>query len=121
MNLYRLVRAGLTDAERREFFDGHGLASDYGAVLFLLALEQGCPNSAPGFHEALASEPADLNAVVRTLNDSDTDASGLREWLEAEHNPFLGASGYLQKWSSRISRYSFRLRRDDMAEYTTPI
>jgi KAP family P-loop domain len=119
INVYRLVKAGLSPIEYRKFIE-NGM---YREVLFLLAVDSGMSAAAPAVFRALArlrTEPQD-NASVSDLleqavNLADrpptaaevSDGERLRAWLSSENTtPFLNDVNRLSAWASRIARYSF--------------
>jgi hypothetical protein len=131
VNVYRLIKAGLTAAEQRGFHAVDGQVPPYQSVLFLLAVDTGFPELAKEFFEALrfiepnfafpgSGERAAklLDLVEERLGQADgAFTSAGRPWArlalwakpnsvpEPRFNPTLLA---LADWETRITRYSFR-------------
>ena len=121
VNLYRLIKAGLTPAEHNAFVrrDENGFG-DFQAVLFLLAVDTGLPRVSRAVFDVLRAlrlkqETASIEDFVKMLDNQDlvgmSDWDTLRGWL-------VGRQEILQKdqdavrrlvtWASRVSRYSFQ-------------
>jgi hypothetical protein len=121
VNLYRLIKAGLTAAELAGFQDAEGGGRSYRAVLFLLALVTGLPTASKAFFEAAVDPdaPEELDALVhRAFGRGKTgeEVERLLNWIGKTKDPKSPAAGSLKDlsrskladWVDRISRYSFR-------------
>jgi hypothetical protein len=125
VNVYRLIKAGLSEQEDRRFLVKGLSLSDYQVVLFLLAIDTGLPHIAQDFFDALRSAP-DRNASLRTLidsflgepvsMDSTKERFRLKQWLlpedaaheEARKLRLPDDVNALAAWERRVLRYSFR-------------
>jgi len=130
VNVYRLIKAGLTPAEQRAFLGGERVAAPYRVVLFLLTVDAGLPEIADAFFAALRSVDPELGggtgegaATLLGLVESRVEALGalgdgrpwarLHAWLRPEpgHEPYLDPPpAVLAEWEPRVMRYSFRAR-----------
>jgi hypothetical protein len=121
VNLYRLIKAGLTPAELAGFQDVEGGGKSYRTVLFLLALVTGLPTASKAFFEAAVDPdaPEELDALVdRAFGRGKTseETERLRIWIGKVKDPKGPAvvalkdlsRSRLADWVDRISRYSFR-------------
>jgi hypothetical protein len=120
VNLYRLIKAGLTPAEHNAFVrqneNGFG---DYQAVLFLLAVDTGLPRVSRAVFNALHDlrlepETVDAEGFLRVLGKQDvagiSDWDTLYEWLTSRLEMLRkdqDAVRRLVTWAPRVSRYSF--------------
>jgi hypothetical protein len=101
-NVYRLMKAGLTPAERASFMKGQNFRmAGYQAVLFLLAVDTGLPELAPRFFEFVmkgaatrpweAPRPEDEEALE---DENARDPMRYqRDWLLAELEKSVQADG----------------------------
>ena len=137
MNVYRLIRVGLSPWERELFLsDAYGLP-DYRAVLLLLAIDTGAPKvAAPFFNtirELMSSIPLEppregkskagvprgsLSALLDKLNEDDT-LNGLDEWhrvggwlhARLQNHALPDDVSRFARWIPRESRFSFHTGR----------
>jgi hypothetical protein len=137
VNVYRLIRVGLSPWERELFLsDAHGLA-DYRAVLLLLAIDTGAPKVATPFFtavrelmESIPLEPprdkkgkagaprGSLSALLETLSRDET-ISGLEEWhrvggwvhARLQNHTLPDEISRIARWIPRVSRFSFHTGR----------
>lgn len=132
VNVYRLLKAGLSPDEQDEF---HGAdKSDSWAVLFLLAIDTGAPLAAHPIFDAvsgIAISNAPMLQQLRThLNnrialevkqrivtpDWAADWGRVDRWLETQpdvcSNPAVMAA--LDQWAPRVARYSFHAVREKL-------
>ncbi len=134
VNVYRLVKAGLSPAEYSHF-----LSRDFGpyqTVLFLLAIDTGTPLALPDVYTALAlqrdqppSDSADwlINALeLAGVSDQgsryDAERQRLRDWMvERRTAPYLTNPDHLARWAERIARYSFGAEALELLRNTTPL
>ncbi|HKP74643.1 MAG TPA: P-loop NTPase fold protein [Longimicrobiaceae bacterium] len=126
VNVYRLIKAGLTPAEQRAFMiSSEGRPAPSGAVLFLLAVDTGLPEVAEPFFAALRathSAPGDPGtgegaATLRQLVEGKiTELGGPfaegRPWtrlrVSVDEREFDPPLALLAEWEPRVMRYSFR-------------
>jgi hypothetical protein len=123
VNVYRLVKAGLSEREERRFLNDSSSLCDYQAVLFLLAVDTGLPHIAQDFFDELQSTPErkGLRALIdEHLGKVDSQGaeewSRLKKWLtqvdandEAARQVRLPEDAKsLAEWKNRVLRYSFR-------------
>jgi hypothetical protein len=118
VNLYRLIKAGLTPAEHNAFIrHSHDALGPFQAVLFLLAIDTGLPRvSRPVFDMLLEmKETGDFR--VKLLEKLDTHPSAnsagwntLRDWIGALDEPqkFERGMPLIAEWVPRVARYSFQ-------------
>ncbi|MBN9125394.1 MAG: hypothetical protein BGO99_13630 [Nitrosospira sp. 56-18] len=134
VNVYRLIKAGLTVHEARSFLQPNDILADYQAVLFLLAVDTGMPLLAHEFfsimEEGLYSAPRDETPanvawMINRMNmmiQSDTlrDSAGwrrMRDWLDnrlgAARTPIAADTplSVFAPWMQRVARFSFELGR----------
>jgi hypothetical protein len=137
VNVYRLIRVGLSPWERELFLsDAHGLP-DYRAVLLLLAIDTGAPKVATPFfntiRELMASIPLEpprerkskagvprrsLSALLAKLNEDET-LTGLEEWhrvggwlhARIQSHALPDDVSRFARWIPRVSRFSFHTGR----------
>jgi hypothetical protein len=137
VNVYRLIRVGLSPWERELFLsDAYGLP-DYRAVLLLLAIDTGAPKvAAPFFNtirELMSSIPLEppregkskagvprgsLSALLDKLNEDDT-LNGLDEWhrvggwlhARLQNHALPDDVSRFARWIPRVSRFSFHTGR----------
>jgi hypothetical protein len=135
VNVYRLIRVGLSPWDREIFLsDAHGLP-DYRAVLLLLAIDTGAPKVALPFFNAIrehmssipleprekkgkAAQRGDLSELLDRLNGRD-ELRALDEWhrvagwfLARIQNRVLPDDvSRFARWIPRVSRYSFHTGR----------
>jgi hypothetical protein len=123
VNLYRLIKAGLTPTEHNAFIRQHDQGfADFEAVLFLLAVDTGLPRVSRALFDALlamnldpeANDP-DLKHLMQALEKHDAaktaDWTTLREWFTArQRSEAFGTASIrrLATWVPRVSRYSFQ-------------
>jgi hypothetical protein len=122
VNVYRLVKAGLSAVEYQAFIRPGGGAR---SVLFLLAVDSGTPSVAPtvfraaldaGRHPGRAKGGVTiLRSALKAYAPNGPDASiGMAErahleaWLADDRAAaFVGDPGRLAYWAARVARYSF--------------
>jgi hypothetical protein len=129
VNVYRLIKAGLTPAEQRAFHGAEGQVPPYHAVLFLLAVDTGLPELADEFFASLRAvnpEPGGGTgkgaATLGQLVEAKIAELGGRfgeggPWTrlrvlragtaESDFDPPLAL---IAAWEPRVIRYSFRAR-----------
>jgi hypothetical protein len=118
VNVYRLIKAGLTLTEQRAFVGADG---PYRAVLFLLAVDTGLPGLADRFFAALRTVSPESPATLLGLMRDKTHSKGLpgdgllwarvSAWLRPHPNDeprFDAPLALLAEWEPRVMRYSFR-------------
>jgi hypothetical protein len=121
VNLYRLIKAGLTPAEHNAFVrqneNGFG---DYQAVLFLLAVDTGLPRVSRAVFDVLTvlrlePETVDIDGFLKMLDKQDvagvSDWGTLYGWLTSRLEILRkdqDAARRLVTWAPRVSRYSFQ-------------
>lgn len=118
VNVYRLIKAGLTPREQAAFLDARdGILPDFFSVLFLIAVDVGLPDVTPALFEAIESgartKRLDLDALARDARVAGTTGwRTLEGWLREEGigrmGPMVSAAPQLAKWLPRVSRFSFR-------------
>jgi hypothetical protein len=120
VNVYRLIKAGLTPAEQRAFLAQDAPAAPYRAVLFLLAVDTGLPKVAENFFLTLRTVSAgSIETLVGLVKEKTTPTTltGAPRWgrLEAWLRPLPNAEprfdsplAVLAEWEPRVMRYSFR-------------
>ncbi|HEU0302045.1 MAG TPA: P-loop NTPase fold protein, partial [Longimicrobium sp.] len=127
VNVYRLIKAGLPPHERRAFLRDDRGASDYQAVLFLLAVDTGAPHIASRLFQAFTTILApdgrgkageeQVKFVVSQIDgelDGDADWWRVKGWLQSEpgtHRFEPRAMETIARWVPRISRFSFHTGR----------
>jgi predicted nucleic acid-binding Zn-ribbon protein len=135
VNVYRLIRVGLSPWERDLFLsDAHGLP-DYRAVLLLLAVDTGAPKVAATFFNTIRETMATIPLAPEPKKRGDKRPTGLSTLLERlEEDERTSAledwrrvSGWLHsrlqshalpddvtrfaRWIPRVSRFSFHTGR----------
>lgn len=124
VNVYRLVKAGLTREEQRTFYDtGEQSPPPYQAVLFLLAVDTGFPPAVAGeFFDALyppttGNPPTTLLGIVDVSSNPMTMGSRPSRWSQLLDWTFGRGDGGTQfdaplallvAWEPRVTRFSFR-------------
>ena len=132
VNVYRLIKAGLTREEQRTFYDAADDAPPpYQAVLFLLAVDTGLPEVAEGFFDELHPRwpdgrrgiveggPSTLAAFLKVDANrmSFGGDSGQYRWPQILAWTRMGGEGeprfdaplaLLAAWEWRVTRFSFR-------------
>ncbi|HET7461989.1 MAG TPA: P-loop NTPase fold protein [Longimicrobium sp.] len=131
VNVYRLIKAGLTPAEQRAFHEAIGQVPPYQAVLFLLAVDTGLPEVADEFFAALrkvhptaddlgtGEGAATLLGVaanrIEQAGGAFTPAgrpwARIRAWIHPatqEEPRFDPSPALLAAWEPRVTRFSFR-------------
>jgi hypothetical protein len=140
VNVYRLIKTGLTVHEARSFLQPNETLADYQAVLFLLAVDTGMPLLARDFFSVMEegiitppvnSIPHDINWLVKQVDSrsnrlKDNDSwRRVRDRLIINHYtsryPVPGATpGFIPAdtplsvfapWMQRVARFSFELGR----------
>jgi Skp family chaperone for outer membrane proteins len=137
VNVYRLIRVGLSPWERELFLsDAHGLP-DYRSVLLLLAIDTGAPKVATPFfntiRELMSSIPLQpprekkgrataprggLSALLDRLNE-DAEINTLEEWhrvggwlhARLQNQTLPDDVSRVARWIPRVSRFSFHTGR----------
>ena len=117
VNVYRLIKAGLSAHERRGFVPDDGGAGDCQCVLFLLAVDTGAPKEASGVFRAIRAgyPPQKSDNAPQRLDQLVQDAPLTGTWL-AKHvseYPQLNDAVRLARWIPRVSRFSFHTGRVD--------
>ncbi len=128
VNVYRLLKAGLTPAEQNQFHRA-GL-SDSWAVLFLLAIDTGAPMAAHPIFDAVrhiaSTDTPTLGQLRVHLNDRITqgpsapdwaaDWGRVDRWLEEQSTACSNAAvmAALDQWAPRVARYSFHAVREKL-------
>jgi hypothetical protein len=128
VNLYRLIKVGLSSYDRKLLFVKHaGRLPDYAAILFLLAIDTGAPKVARAFFSTttrLASggilhpeTGAPLAATVSNLTvllDGDDSLKTSPDWLKVrslleqrDRYDLHDDARPLARWIPRVDRYSF--------------
>lgn len=116
VNVYRLIKAGLTPAELAGFAepDPQGVAP-CGAVLLLLAVDTGLPRLSRDLYEALEAGVGSQNGVEDLVSWFDSrhggrvEWVGLRDWLLRLRGRLNAATMVrLAHWGPRVARYSFK-------------
>ncbi|MFG2971206.1 P-loop NTPase fold protein [Streptomyces sp. NPDC048288] len=108
VNLYRLIRFGIPEAELPRFLDSHEEHSDHRAVQVLLALLVGHPNAAPIFLKAIqeADPQDDLTTLLEAAGSQGSNAvHALRQISNRQRFPSM--AGPYQRWCREVSRLSF--------------
>jgi hypothetical protein len=117
VNLYRLIKAGLTPAEHNAFIrHNQDEVGGFGAVLFLLAIDTGLPRVSRAVFDAFLSmkETDDLSVLLGKVdkqpsaNTADWDT--LKDWindLKGTEKLDRGIS-VIAEWVPRVARYSFQ-------------
>jgi len=119
VNLYRLIKAGLTPAEHNAFIrHSQDVVGGFQAVLFLLAIDTGLPRvSRLVFDTLLAMKGAGdlgIKQLVEKVNmpqsANTADWNTLRDWIGALNGPenFDRGMAVIAEWIPRVARYSFQ-------------
>jgi hypothetical protein len=121
VNLYRLIKAGLTSAEHNAFVNQDESGSgDYQAVLFLLAVDTGLPRVSRAVFDVLTAlrlepEATDIAGFLAKLDNQNvaglSDWDTLYGWLTSRMEVLRkdpDAVRRLVTWVPRVSRYSFQ-------------
>jgi WD40 repeat protein len=108
VNLYRLVRIGISESDLSAFVEG----GDYQVVQILLALLVGAPATAPAVFTAIRDAEPDApvaEVVRRAVGNGKTAIAEVMDGLlaTAETGRTVGT---FQPWCSALARYSFRTR-----------
>jgi WD40 repeat protein len=130
VNVYRLIKTGLTVHEARSFLRPNELLADYQAVLFLLAVDTGMPLLARDFFSimedginaaSLKETPPDIKWLVKRMDElnqlnalkDSTNWSRMRSWLTAQGSAIPADTGLwvFVSWMKRVARFSFELGR----------
>jgi hypothetical protein len=124
VNVYRLVKAGLSPEQHRAFLAKENGLSDSRAVLFLLAVDTGAPRAAVELLRALrdprerseGDPPTTLTELVDAVEKAAKDSPDwrrVRAWLEPEPGAFRVADDVpaLRRAAARVRRYSFHTGR----------
>jgi hypothetical protein len=121
VNVYRLVKAGLTPAEHVVFIQQvDDQLDEYAAVLFLLAVDTGLPRVAAALFDRLdgidPSTEGELVKFIDSLHDHPAAKTGdyvkLQEWAKGPKRKWWyakNAVGRLAAWSGRVARHSFQV------------
>lgn len=114
VNVYRLVKAGLSPYQRRVFTSPGTGMGDYRAVLFLLAVDTGAPRAAAPLLRVLhASPPPALRELIDQVDDAASEGSDwrqVREWLKPRATE-LDDVPALARAARRVRRFSFHTGR----------
>lgn len=124
VNLYRLIKAGLTPTEHNAFVRQHEhMLGDYEAVLFLLAVDTGLPRISRAMFDAIHAISRDygdkhdntyVDRLVKTLDEdeaaSSADWATLKTWVNSQEKieRFNQGIPQLAFWVPRVSRFSFQ-------------
>jgi hypothetical protein len=111
-NLYRLLKASLSPAERRGFALDDGKAGSYQAALILLALSTGAPRAASALIARLGTTPdgalapllAELEA--ESMDEERAAVSAAAELMRAVEDQ-AGLAADLRIWASGVQRFNF--------------
>jgi hypothetical protein len=119
VNLYRLIKAGLTPAEHDDFVrESQDALGGFQAVLFLLAIDTGLPRVSRLVFDALLEmkETGDLGVkqllerVDQHPSANTADWNTLKDWIGALEGPgkFDRGMAVIAKWAPQVARYSFQ-------------
>jgi hypothetical protein len=119
VNLYRLIKAGLTPAEHNAFVrHSRDVLGDFEAVLFLLAIDTGLPRVSRMVFDTLLEMKQTADLGVKQLQDkvdkhpsaNTADWNTLRDWIGAFSTPEKLDRGMaiIAEWVPRVARYSFQ-------------
>ncbi|PWS36595.1 hypothetical protein DFH01_15745 [Falsiroseomonas bella] len=111
-NLYRLLKASLSPAERRGFALEGGEAGSYDAALILLALSTGAPRATGALIARLQATPASdslaaLDAALEAAPPEEAAAVGAARALCHAVADQQRLASDLHFWSSRVTRFNF--------------
>jgi hypothetical protein len=119
VNLYRLIKAGLTPAEHNAFVrQSPDALGGFQAVLFLLAIDTGLPRVSRLVFDSILEMKESGEASVKQLleemdkypSDKTADWKTLRDWLGSLNGPgkFDRGMALIAEWVPRVARYSFQ-------------
>ncbi|WP_327692381.1 P-loop NTPase fold protein [Streptomyces sp. NBC_00461] len=108
VNLYRLVRFGIPEAELPRFLNSHEEYSDHRAVQVLLALLVGHPNAAPILLNAIqeADPQDDLTTLLEAAGPQGSSTAHVIRQI-GNRQRFPSTAGPYQRWCREVSRLSF--------------
>jgi hypothetical protein len=114
VNVYRLIRVRLGSWDRRLFLSKAHSVPDYGAVLFLLAIDTGAPQVAPAFFKRLRESSMNGQSAVTLKKligelDDDESTNGLEEWGQLK--TWVLSQQVLSNTPDAVSRLSYWLER----------
>jgi hypothetical protein len=115
VNIYRLIKAGLSVQEINSFLSQDDILSDSDAVLFLLAVDNGIPSTYEKFTQYVQTVnylKSDWLAEVPSISYS-SEWLKLKQWIETNPEIWKSKPSFIRisKWIPCISRYSFRSRK----------
>ena len=117
VNLYRLVRIGVSETERAQFV-GTGYGGPYQVVQIILAMLVSSPDAAHEIFQQIMNASADEGIIdVLRVIQADGVRSGPSVRLAgqvaglAEQNPTLTDVREYQRWCPMLARYSFHTRK----------
>ncbi|OXM51149.1 P-loop NTPase fold protein [Amycolatopsis alba] len=105
LNLYRLLRARFAGEDLAEFLSDGSREAPFRAVLVLLALHVGNPESSAWFATLAGADPGDSAAEVMSSLDDHELRPKLERGLSGGSWPEQAAS--YQRWLPLVSRFSF--------------
>jgi hypothetical protein len=121
INVYRLLRVSLDEAQRKRLIDSESGTGDFQSVLLLLAMLTGFPEQAGEIIERLLLRPSgtwlqlldELRPESRSERLSMAEAATWRRFFQRLDIvlPSLTSGDSLESyvyWASRVARYSFR-------------
>jgi hypothetical protein len=110
VNLYRLIRIAIPDAELVSFT----IEGTYRVVLILLAILVGAPTQSAAIFTAIheADPASDLTSVLCTdsTNPFQVELGQLLATILQEQPSWTGTAQAFQSWCPRLARYSFHTR-----------
>ncbi|MEU5764631.1 P-loop NTPase fold protein [Streptomyces asoensis] len=108
VNLYRLIRFGIPEAELPRFLGSSEEHSDHRAVQLLLALLVGRPNAAPLLLAVIqGADPSDdLTTSLETAGPEGSDVAHVLRQI-GNGQSFPSTAGPYQRWCREVSRLSF--------------
>jgi len=117
VNLYRLVRISIPEAELTEFA-GTGGGAPYQVVQVLLAILVGSPAAAARVFREIASGPADGDITTLLAKLGAENGEGNRGCAAistvvkrlAQDTDLVTRTGEYQQWCPQLARYSFHTR-----------
>jgi hypothetical protein len=111
INLYRILKATVSESEEKEFLASSGEKGDYKLALVLLALLTGSPSLSSQLLRKLQQPGATLAAVLKDLTaDGGAEhrsARGAITHFQSEY-PNAPTSAALNRWASVVARYNFQ-------------
>ena len=112
VNVYRLIKVGLSDDELKSFLISENDLKDFEAVLFLLAIDTGFPSISEEFFRYLVKSPnsLELESFFENIKSKNPmDYQQIKIWLEPKWNKWRTEKSLKQisKWIPQVSRYSF--------------